>query len=73
MAITNAQLKTELDYLKESYAQCNKKQDAVLASLNGNGNKGIKDRITILETKFWIVCILLTPISGWAIKMMLWG
>ena len=38
--------------------------------LFGNGHKGLKARVTVLEVKFWILIILMTPISCYAVKEM---
>ncbi len=45
--------------------------------LFGNGSKGLKTRVVILEVKFWIIIILslvlLAPISVGAIKGLIGG
>ena len=38
---------------------------------NDTGKKGIKERLTALETKFWIILLLLIPLAGCALKALL--
>jgi len=61
---------TKLDDIKEDTTDIKK-------SLDGNGHKGIKARVTILEVKFWIIIILnilfLAPISVDAFKRLTGG
>jgi len=39
----------------------------------GNGSLGMKARVTILETRFWIIIILLAPLTVWSVKALLMG
>ena len=47
------------------------KIDGLYSAINGNGKKGLKERIMALETKFWIILILLIPLFGCAVKAIL--
>lgn len=46
--------------------------EKVVNSINGNGKVGLRDRLVALETKFWIILLLILPlfllIVGAAIK-----
>jgi len=66
MAVTNAQIKAELEYIKADVA-------TIKTGIYGNGTKGMKARVAILETKFIILFGLLTPIAVWAARDMIWG
>ena len=33
-------------------------------SINGNGRKGLLDRVMALEVRFWIVCIIIIGATG---------
>ena len=61
-----AKLEAQIETLIES----NKK---IMLGIYGNGNKGLKERVTELEIKFWIIFILLTPICCYALKKMVFG
>ena len=47
--------------------------DKIIRGIYGNGTKGLKERVKELETKFWIIFILLTPICCYALKKMVFG
>jgi len=61
-----ARLETKVDSLT-------KKSDLIHEGIYGNGTKGLKARVAILETKFWILVILLTPTAVWGLKNLIWG
>jgi len=50
-----------------------KRLDRIEKGIYGNGSAGLLERIVTLEVKFWILVILVLPISGWAVKNMVWG
>ena len=61
---------TKLDDIKEDTTYIKK-------CIDGNGHKGLKTKVVILEVKFWIIIILslvlLAPISVGAIKGLMGG
>ena len=65
-----AVIETKLKEIKEDTSE-------IKNCLFGNGNKGLKEKVVILEVKFWIIIILslilLAPISVGAIKGLMGG
>ena len=65
-----AVIETKLKEIKEDTTE-------IENCLFGNGRKGLKTRVVILEVKFWIIIILslvlLAPISVGAIKGLIGG
>ena len=47
-----------------------RKLSRIEVGIYGNGKPGLKDRITTLEVKLWIVFILLIPVACWSIKQL---
>jgi hypothetical protein len=47
--------------------------DKILRGIYGNGVKGLKERVKELETKFWIVFVLMLPMACYAIKELIFG
>lgn len=56
-----AEIKTNLINIKEDTTDI---RNAVF----GNGGKGLKTKVIILEVKFWIIFVLLTPIAAWTLR-----
>ena len=59
-----AEIKLELVHIKKDTTD-------IKNCLFGNGHKGLKDKVTVLEVKFWIIIFLIAPISIYAVKEML--
>jgi len=62
----DAEMKTDLKYLR-------KQIDLLTLGVYGNGTKGIKARVAVLETKYWILIILIAPLSLWALRNLIIG
>ena len=62
--IVLAEIKLELEHIKKDTSD-------IKNCLFGNGHKGLREKVTILEVKFWIIILLIAPISIYAIKEML--
>ena len=59
--------------IEEQVKALTQSTDKILTGIYGNGTKGLKERVKELETKFWIIFILLTPICCYALKKMVFG
>ena len=64
------EMKSDLEHIKLT-------TDEIKSAVFGNGSKGLKTKVVILEVKFWIIIILslvlLAPISVGAIKGLMGG
>jgi len=56
-------MSTQLKGIKENTEDIKK-------AVFGNGSKGIKVKVIILEVKFWILLVLILPIWFCAVKML---
>lgn len=59
-----AVINQKLDDLKQDTQEIKK-------SLFGNGKTGLKDRVNTLEVKFWIIFVMLIPITICGIRMLI--
>lgn len=48
-----------------------KDTEEIKDSLFGNGHKGLKARVIILEVKFWIVFVMLIPVAVYGVRMLI--
>ena len=59
-----AEINVILKEIKETTA-------TIHTGIYGNGTKGLKARVAVLETKFWILIVLLVPVSVCALEFLL--
>lgn len=62
----DAEMSLDIKYMRE-------KIDLLMTGIYGNGTKGLKARVAVLETKFWILIILIAPLSVWALRNLIVG
>ena len=62
----DAEMKTDIKYMRE-------KIDLLMTGIYGNGTKGMKARVAVLETKFWILILLIASLSIWGLKDFIMG
>ena len=58
------QIHADIKYIKQTVGD-------IKGAVFGNGRKGLKDRMSEIEVKFWIIIILLAPLSVYSIKEIL--
>ena len=63
---TLGEIKLELEHIKAGTID-------IKISLYGNGHTGLKDRVFSIEVKFWIILLMLVPLSAWMLKNILLG
>ena len=54
----------DIKYIKQTVGD-------IKGAVFGNGRKGLKDRMSEIEVKFWIIIILLVPLAVYSIKEIL--
>jgi len=62
-----------LNELKIILDDVKKDTDTIMAGVYGNGTKGLKSRVVEIEVKFWIIIILLVPLSAYVIRNIIVG
>jgi len=60
------QIHADIKYIKQTVGD-------IKGAVFGNGRKGLKDRMSEIEVKFWIIIILLIPLSAYVIKYIIVG
>jgi len=63
---------TDIAVIKDQLRAIKTDTQEIKTCLYGNGRKGIKERVDVLEVKLWILLILLIPLAGWGMKLLLW-
>lgn len=62
----DAEMRVDIKYMRERI-------DLLMTGIYGNGTKGIKARVAVLETKYWIIIVLIAPLSLWALRNLIMG